>query len=162
MWVLILSPKALIKTSYWEVAGKNTTDRLKEPKWADVSSDSAECGTSVLEKYTTLSTSISSLLAFVSCSLGCLFLTEYCRKNIGTSVRFVTVQAVNSYVFVSQVLIQFYPITCFKEQSFTHILMAFTSHARVWRAAPEEETLPAKLPVLNITVLSSRKKNSSL
>lgn len=129
------------------------------PKWADFSSDSAECGTSVLERYKNLNTSISSLLVFVSCSLGCLFLSEYCRKNIGTSVRFVMLQAVNSYIFVSQMLTQFCALMYFKEQSFTHTLMACTSHAQVWRATPEKEMLPAKLPVLDITLISAEKKS---
>lgn len=36
--------------------------------------------------------------------------------------------------------------------------MASTTHAQVRKAAPQEEMLPAKLPVLNIMVLSSGKK----
>lgn len=70
-----LNQRLYIEISYQGVAGKITTDRLEKPKWADVSSDSAECGTSIpcIERYTNLNTSISSLLAFVNCSLGCLF-----------------------------------------------------------------------------------------
>ena len=67
-------------------------------KWADVSFDSAECGISVPERGTTLNRSIFSLLVFVNHSLRYLFHPGYCRENLGPSVRFVILQAVNVYV----------------------------------------------------------------
>lgn len=44
-------------------------------------------------------TPLFSLLAFVNRCLRCLFLPGYCKENLGTSVRFVILQAVNAYVF---------------------------------------------------------------
>lgn len=44
-------------------------------------------------------TPLFSLLAFVNHCLRCLFLPGYCKDNLGTSVRFVILQAVNAYVF---------------------------------------------------------------
>jgi len=38
--------------------------------------------------------------------------------------------------------------------------MASTPCAQVWKAAPEEEMLPAKLPVLNVTVFSAGQKKN--
>lgn len=106
--------------------------------------------------------SIFSLLAFVNHSPRCSFLPGYCRINLGPSIRFVILQAVNMYVFVARCprSYKFYAITFLRINSFSHTLMTPTPHAQVWKAAPEEERLSAKLPVLDVTVLSAGQKKN--
>lgn len=46
----------------------------------------------------------------------------------------------------------------FEEQSFTYMLMAFTSYAEVWRAAHEEEILPSQTVSAHHNCALSQKK----
>jgi len=41
----------------------------------------------------------------------------------------------------------------FRNNYFIHTLAASVPNAQVWKTAPEEEMLPARLPVLDVTVL---------